>query len=67
MLTGRGEPSLAGAELVRIAILALIFLMAGARLGLAIRSPLHIAAAIVLAFIIYRAGTYLWRRRAGMR
>ena len=62
MLTGRDEPRLAGVELVRIAILALVLLMAGARLGFAVLSPLHIAAAIVLAFVLYRAGTYLWRR-----
>ena len=49
-------------ELVRIAILALVLLMAGARLGFAVLSPLHIVAAIVLAFVLYHAGTYLWRR-----
>ena len=67
MLTGRDEPRLAGAELVRIAILAPVLLMAGARLGFAVLSPLHIAAAIVLAFALYRAGTYLWSRRPARR
>jgi hypothetical protein len=62
MLTGRDELRLAGVDLVRIAILALVLLMAGARLGFAVLSPLHIVTAIVLAFVLYRAGTYLWRR-----
>jgi cell division protein FtsW (lipid II flippase) len=64
MLAGMDEPRLAGAALVRITILALILLVAGARLGLAVLSALHIAAAIVLAFALHRAGAYLWRRRA---
>jgi branched-subunit amino acid ABC-type transport system permease component len=67
MLTGRDEPRLAGVELVRIAILALVLLMAGARLGFAVLSPMHIAAAIVLAVVLYRAGTCLWQQRLARR
>jgi hypothetical protein len=54
--------------LVRVTILTLIVLVAGARFGLAILSVLHIAAAIVLAFVLHRAGAYLWRRakRSGL-